>query len=48
MPLSKEQIRELMFCVKYYQQMHLSVHSRRYREFEDLLKLLDDIQDQNC
>ena len=48
MPLSKEQIHELMFCVQYYQQMHLSVHSRRYQEYEDLLKLLDDMQDRAC
>lgn len=48
MPLSKDQISELIFCVQFYQQMHLSIHSRRYREYDELIKLLEHLKFQRC
>jgi len=40
MDLTKQELLEVMTCVKYYQNRHLSLRNPRYGEYEDILKKL--------
>ena len=40
MTLSKQELIEIIACVKYYQTRHLSVRNPRHDEYEDILKKL--------
>jgi len=43
MPLNSQEILEVIACVRYYQMMHVSVNSPRYREFQTLLEKLQSL-----
>ena len=45
MPLTHDDITELIACVRYYQTMHVSLHSPRYGELQNLLDKLDALHD---
>ena len=47
MALNADEIRELIFCVRFYQQMHISLQSPRYEEFQELLEKLESLHDQD-
>ena len=40
MDLTKQELLEIVACVKYYQNRHLSLRNPRYGEYEDILKKL--------
>ena len=40
MDLNKQQLIEIIACVKYYQNRHVSITNPRYAEYEDILKEL--------
>ena len=40
MDLDKQQLIEVIACVKYYQNRHVSISNPRYEEYEDILKKL--------
>lgn len=41
MELNKEQLIEVINCVKFYQQRHISINNGRYAEYETILELLN-------
>ena len=41
MDLTKQEILEVMDCVRYYQNRHLSIRNPRYDEFEVILEKLN-------
>lgn len=45
MPLTHDDITELIACVSYYQMMHVSINSPRYHELQELLDKLDALHD---
>jgi len=42
MNLSKEQLKEVINAVKYYQQRHLSIRNPRYDEYNEIIEVLAD------
>ena len=40
MDLNKQELIDVIACVKYYQNRHVSINNPRYVEYEDILKKL--------
>jgi len=46
MKLSVEQLNDIKHAVRFYQQRHVSIHNPRYREYEDILRLLEEYKEE--
>jgi len=46
MKLSKTQLNDVKHAVRFYQQRHVSINNPRYREYEDILRLLEEYKEE--
>ena len=46
MNLSVEQLNDIKHAVRFYQQRHVSINNPRYREYEDILRLLEEYKEE--